>query len=570
MGSCSLALYHRLIDDVCRSVPGLSREPTDLHVGCTPRQYAGQSLINDFLKKFRETVDEDADARALEKFRSANEKCGQWELAPLDTLDDLLIGEFRREVWNFFTPAGYALDLTPLTVLDQARLGPGTSRLAHGEDFYTKLYSSPMSSTSSKLYNFYSRYVSAHPRMSAAESFRSAFFGNASIVKGSRLSFVPKRTDISRTICTEPLLNMYYQLGVGEIILDRLRQVYKIDLADQPDRNRKMALIGSVTQKYGTLDLASASDSISLKMLEEFLPSEVLMWLKCYRSPETEVDGRTIALDMISSMGNGYTFPLETSIFACVVAAVYRAFGQKLQRNTKKRNGNFAVFGDDIIVVKPLFRYVERLLVLLGFSTNRDKSFNEGFFRESCGLDVYQGNYVRPVFLKRLKTKQDLAVVANRLNDWSSMTGIPLPDTLEYLDSRIRLDVPLFENDDAGIKVPSAIKDRSISFHKDLGSPRYRKWVARNRKLRFENGMCIVPRGWTDRLYNSEGHLLSAVAGYVTDDTVTLRQKEPTYQRRWSVTPNWDYVPPDPDYLIGLRKVSIDATVNKNLIHRYL
>jgi hypothetical protein len=57
--------------------------------------------------------------------------------------------------------------------------------------------------------------------------------GEVDIVEGNRLDFVPKNDDISRSICVEPTLNMFFQLGFADILNSRLKEFAGIDLENQ-------------------------------------------------------------------------------------------------------------------------------------------------------------------------------------------------------------------------------------------------------------------------------------------------------------------------------------------------
>jgi hypothetical protein len=91
------------------------------------------------------------------------------------------------------------------------------------------------------------------------------------------------------------------------------------------------------------------------------------------------VDGESFMLEKFSSMGNGYTFELESTIFAgCVFACV-----------PPSRWDDCSVYGDDLIVPQ---KYADRLVDCLetfGFKVNHKKSCLAGRFFESCGTDWF-------------------------------------------------------------------------------------------------------------------------------------------------------------------------------------
>jgi len=242
---------------------------------------------------------------------------------------------------------------------------------------------------------------------------------------------------------------MYYQLGFGRILEQRLLH-WGINLRTQPKLNRELAYQGSISGEYSTIDLSSASDSLSVGVLRQILPPQFMRWLMLLRTPSVELpSGDKLRLNMISTMGNGFTFPLETTIFSAVVRAVIKVSGDK------PTAGTWSVFGDDIILRTKYTPDCLRLLDLLGFTVNSSKTFVEGPFRESCGRDYYRGVDVRGVYIKSLKSPQDRYVAINKLNDWTATTGISLPSAVQYLLKSVkRALVSPFEGLDAGIQVP--------------------------------------------------------------------------------------------------------------------
>lgn len=224
-----------------------------------------------------------------------------------------------------------------------------------------------------------------HP-IDMKEFFNSIF----QLVDSSVLTTVPKSAKTDRTIAIEPLLNIFFQLGVDHSIRSKLKRGWGYDLNTQ-EVNQSLAHLGSKDRQFATLDLSMASDSISLKICEMLLPPawyNLLLDLRCYK---TNLDGQCIPLEKISSMGNGYTFALESLIFGALTRC-------SIRRTKSKRQS--AVYGDDIIVPMTAVGYLTLLLELCGFTINKDKSFWWGPFRESCGADFFEGYNVRPIFLK--------------------------------------------------------------------------------------------------------------------------------------------------------------------------
>jgi hypothetical protein len=515
----------------------------------TVKQVAASQLLGSFYKKYVDRTNPDADELALLKFESINRNCGNW--VPLcETWEDELIGCLRKEIYDFLYPSGMPLLTDYVQIFEHGRVGPGASVGAKGYDFYTKLFSSPLSATSTSLYKMYENYVSNYPLWRDAENHRKAQYGECDVVAGSRLHFVPKTVDISRLICVEPSLNMFGQLGIGAILERRLDRYFGIDLSVQPDISRELAKLGSMRdddESFVTIDLASASDSLSMKMLENVLPRDFFSWLKLFRSPSTEVHGRQVELNMVSTMGNGFTFPLQTMLFACVVRAAAFHRGIRLRKKSPSSLPNFSVFGDDIVCQRRIASDVLRLLRYLGFTVNSSKSFILGPFRESCGRDYYFGHDVRGVYVRSLKTQQDRYAVINALNLWSAKVGISLPNTVRYLMSSVKNQpVPAEDNVDAGIRTPYSF----VAKKKRDGNQAciYYASVSRPLFIAIGEDRFVYPRAVRQRRdYNPFGLLVALLQGCVQSGKISVRHDWYSYRTKRRVTPRWDYLPPSSD-----------------------
>jgi hypothetical protein len=229
------------------------------------------------------------------------------------------------------------------------------------------------------------------------------------VVQGNVLFTVPKKTDIDRVACKEPDLNMFMQKGIGNVFRRRLRSV-GINLNDQ-SINRSLARTGSITNELATLDLSSASDSVTTELVRLLLPRRWFALLDSVRSPVTVIDGVEHRNVMFSSMGNGFTFELESLLFYAIVRTVTYFRGV---------TGVVSVYGDDIICPTIDVHYVIWALQFMGFQVNPDKSHISGPFRESCGGHYHNGYDVTPFYLKGpLEYLSDVIDLANKLRKWA-------------------------------------------------------------------------------------------------------------------------------------------------------
>lgn len=242
------------------------------------------------------------------------------------------------------------------------------------------------------------------------------------VVRGNVMFTVPKKTDIDRVACKEPDINMFLQKGVGNTFRTCLR-AKGINLNDQ-SVNRRLARHGAVTGELATLDLSSASDSVSVQLVAELLPPAWFHLLMELRSPITLIDGMEHVNEMLSSMGNGFTFELESLLF--YVLARTTAYFEGVR-------GVISVYGDDIICPTSLAEQLIWVLSVMGFSVNSEKSFVDGTFRESCGGHYNNDRDVTPFYLRApIRRLSDVIRSANQLRQWAIMEGSQILDWQVY------------------------------------------------------------------------------------------------------------------------------------------
>lgn len=244
------------------------------------------------------------------------------------------------------------------------------------------------------------------------------------LVPGNVMFTVPKTTLIDRCACKEPDINMFLQKGAGRVIRNALRGI-GINLNDQ-SRNQRLARKGSIDGRLATVDLSSASDSVTTEFVFQVLPVAWFTHLDSIRSKITTLDdGEEHVNEMFSSMGNGFTFELESLLFYTLARSTAYFTGTR---------GVISVYGDDIIVPSSMFQSFEFVLSYFGFRVNPDKSFWEGDFRESCGGHFINGHDITPFYVREPIAKlSDLIKFANNLRSWSEVTGTGICDP-EYYD----------------------------------------------------------------------------------------------------------------------------------------
>lgn len=221
------------------------------------------------------------------------------------------------------------------------------------------------------------------------------------VVEGNHLAFVAKDASTDRAICVEPDLNVFVQLGIGAALRSRFKRFFNLE--HQADVNR--ALVARARKSgLSTIDLSSASDTVSSYLVSLLFPTDWYDLMDDTRSRHTVIEGHPYETEKFSSMGNGFTFEVETIIFF----ALLRALGVPEDES--------AVFGDDIIVPKGYADEVIHYLNVMGFSVNASKTFLSGDFYESCGHDYFRDAYVRPIFWKKIDHVQRIVKMCNDIS----------------------------------------------------------------------------------------------------------------------------------------------------------
>jgi len=308
-------------------------------------------------------------------------------------------------------------------VIDLGRWGPGVTSSAKGQRLHASVKYGQRPQVTPAFAKTACNLVSACPSWSSlllGTDFPTWACPLPEIVAGNRVTFVPKNAKTDRAIAIEPHLNIWFQLGIGELIRMRLRRS-GLDL-DTQEVNQRLAALGSVDDSLSTIDLERASDTVSYRAVMLLLPPLWFEALDRARSQFGELPGSGfVPYQKFSSMGNGFTFELESLLFWALCSAVAQLDGYN----------SFWVqaFGDDIVVPSGIYDNVTKLLAFMGFTVNHAKSYHNGPFRESCGADFLRGSLVRPVYLKEIPdTPLAWIKIANNLkrlaHTWAEFDGL--------------------------------------------------------------------------------------------------------------------------------------------------
>lgn len=246
----------------------------------------------------------------------------------------------------------------------------------------------------------------------------------------SRLEFVPKDWKKTRSINMEPVSFQYAQQAVRlwyEDYLDKSILKNHIFIKDQ-SRNQRAAYYGSISSNLDTIDLSSASDSVSLELVKSIFPPQILKYLLGTRSRLVLLPNEEEPREMqkFAPMGSALCFPVQSTIYSAIIMMVsiadaydrdlwagdtitdlnldeayhtcYAKVRTKFWTSAYRR---FLAYGDDLIVDNAITSNVVRALSDLSFSVNEEKSYvGSSAYRESCGKHYCDGIDVTPFVFK--------------------------------------------------------------------------------------------------------------------------------------------------------------------------
>ena len=219
----------------------------------------------------------------------------------------------------------------------------------------------------------------------------------------ARLICVPKTAKGPRIIAAEPSEHMFGQRLFATWFEDRIASTFVGDFIDLRDQSKsgKMVLRASRSGELATIDLSSASDRLSLWLVERIFRSNPSI-LRALHGTRTRwirdsITGESVKLKKFASQGTAITFPMQSVVFL-VIALASNCYGDAGSIDGLRRlRGKVRVYGDDIIVPSTGYAETVDLLTELGLKVNVRKCFSNGNFRESCGTDAYKGYDVTPI-----------------------------------------------------------------------------------------------------------------------------------------------------------------------------
>jgi hypothetical protein len=311
----------------------------------------------------------------------------------LTTSSDVLdAADITERVFKDFNP----MDIIP-------KHGPGA--VASGQKGEQKWTFTTKFDSIHQVYPYYSYFMTGKgseliDRLEWYKTLIPAQSGEAKVV------LVPKDSRGPRLISMEPLEYMWLQEGLGKKLATFLESKCSLTRGmvnfSSQQVNRQLALSSSKDGKFATLDLKDASDRVSLDLVRRTFSKcpALLRSLTALRTTATKLpDGSVLPLKKYAPMGSALCFPVEAYTFWVIIVA---AISRRRFRPYEEVAREVYVYGDDIIVPTKYASLASRALERVGLKVNTSKSCATGLFRESCGMDAFNGVEVTPL---RLRTR---------------------------------------------------------------------------------------------------------------------------------------------------------------------
>ena len=304
-------------------------------------------------------------------------------------------------------------------LVDKIRFGPGSNYFAHGSlvNPMDKIRNGKVSLTTGCV-PLWTSYTGKTPFANKeVVNIESDFFG-----------FVLKNFKSLRTISTGNDGNTLVQLGLGGGMRRCLSRFY--DLNEQQKLHKMIVEKASISRSYATVDVVNASNSVCKRVVKETFPPIWYDLLNKARHHKTQIGNYVHDLELFSSMGNGFTFELETVLFLAIAMTLPN------HKILTPDGGDISVYGDDIICRDEDYDLLVSRLEHFGFKVNSSKSFSgQSWFRESCGADFFAGVDVTPIYLRGkvdVCNLQTLYILPNKIRQISLAVFGDIPQNTRF------------------------------------------------------------------------------------------------------------------------------------------
>jgi hypothetical protein len=222
----------------------------------------------------------------------------------------------------------------------------------------------------------------------------------------SRLISVPKTLKSPRLIAAEPTAHQWIQGGIRRWLEENLKHTFLKECSTMRTQapSQELAKASSLSRSHATIDLSSASDRLTTRLVEYVFQSNrtVLDALHASRTRACQIsDKELVLLKKFATQGSACTFPVQTIVYSLLsiwAVCLVRGWGPD---EAYQASEQVQVFGDDIIVPNDCYRVATELLESVGLAVSKSKSFSYSNFREACGMDAYMGVDITPTYVRQ-------------------------------------------------------------------------------------------------------------------------------------------------------------------------
>ena len=350
-----------------------------------PRLFKMEAQLENLFKRyrFRQDVytDESLSELTFQKFAENQERLAKHQQMPLRLSTSLVLRQARKIIREILEK----VDLPSFT--NNCRFSTRATQGNPARDAYIdhKL-ADPISGSPEHIRWFSSHLTENYALFRALVQCSPSGEPCYEVCNSLKLVEVPKSWKSFRLIMPNTLIGSYYTYGLGLLLAEALKEE-GLDIAKLQNQHKLYAQLASIHRAWVTADMSNASESFLFWLMSRLLPQKWLRALNCGRTRYYVRNGKSYAYSSFMAMGIGFTFPLQTLLFYAIIKSCCALL---------KIDGLISVYGDDLIYPRKIHCYVKSVLTDIGMLLNKDKTYVESHFRESCGGDYYHGVDVRP------------------------------------------------------------------------------------------------------------------------------------------------------------------------------
>lgn len=363
-----------------------------------------------------------------------------------------------------------------------------------------------------------------------------------------RVVFVPKTLKTPRVIGIEPACMQYTQQALMSQIVKLIEKhpltKGHVNFSSQAI-NAELAILSSKEGHLASIDMKEASDRVHHALVELMLDSVPIVRdaiFACRSTKATLPNGLTLPLQKFASMGSALCFPIESMVFYTILitAEIIRLNLRRSASSVEFVRQNMFVYGDDLFCPVALVPHIAPIFSAVCLKMNSNKSFCSGRFRESCGMDAYDGVDVTTIYVRRLlpSSVRDVSGLVSTVALSNQLHKKGFFRSAEYLEdylSRKRINIPVVVENSACVGYIRP--ERALTIHrrnKKLHRPEVKGFVVVAKKqLDIIDGNLALMKHFLDK-HGVKESLLHPRAESKEAFTRSVGSGRLTVKRQWS------------------------------------